>query len=337
MEIITLTDKKQWIDFLRINAGVSGLEFLASPQWADIMIREGKTILPLATTDEHGNLRALICLIKENLPGGFFYFYAPRGPIFTIGIREEEAAKIMRVLILKLRADYQKLVFLKIEPAQNILALGRETNFMAPIKIKSTPDIQPQTTLVLDLRIEAEKLLAAMHQKTRYNIRLAEKKGVKIIPGSAADFSEFWRLMNLTSERDGFRIHGQKHYQNLFAGDNDFIKIFFAEYEGQKIATALVCYFGTQVIYLHGASDNQYRNVMAPYLLQWEIIKRAQTDGAKIYDFYGVNEKKWPGVTRFKLGFGGEIREYFGVFDIILRPGIYQLYQGLKKIKRVFK
>jgi lipid II:glycine glycyltransferase (peptidoglycan interpeptide bridge formation enzyme) len=276
---------------------------------------------------------ALFCLIKENLPAGWFYWYAPRGPIFKNGIKSEEAAEITQAVILKLKADYPKSVFLKIEPAQNFLQAERNIN----IKLVSAADIQPQKTLVLDLNIEAEKLLAAMHQKTRYNIRLAEKKGVKIVSGGPADFSEFWRLMNLTGERDGFRIHGQKHYQNLLAGNNNFIKIFFAEYEGQKIATALVCYFGTQATYLHGASDNKYRNVMAPYLLQWEIIKQAQASGAKIYDFYGVNEKKWPGVTRFKLGFGGEIRDYFGVFDIVLHPGIYQLYQGLKKIKRILK
>jgi lipid II:glycine glycyltransferase (peptidoglycan interpeptide bridge formation enzyme) len=333
MEIITITDSKKWTDFLTATPGASGLEFLVSPQWAEIMAREWKTVLPLAATDGSGNLSALFCLIKESLPVGFFYWYAPRGPIFKEGISEEEATEITQAVILKLKADYPKSVFLKIEPAQNVLPSGKEDN----IKLVSAPDIQPQKTLVLDLKIEAENLLATMHQKTRYNIRLAEKKGVKIVLGGPADFNEFWRLMSMTSERDGFRIHNQKHYQNLLAAPADFIQLFFAQYEGQKIATALVCSFGTQVTYLHGASDNKYRNVMAPYLLQWEIIKQAQVSGATIYDFYGVNEKKWPGVTRFKLGFGGEIREYFGVFDIVLRSGIYQLYQGLKKIKRLWR
>lgn len=338
MEIITLTDSKKWTNFLMANPGASGLEFLVSPQWADIMAREGKTVLPLAATDATGNIMALFCLIKESLPAGFFYWYAPRGPIFKVGISQNETTEITQAVISKLKADYSQAVFLKLEPAQNDSGFWQKKFFnFSGFKIKTAPDIQPQKTLVLDLNIEAEKLLAAMHQKTRYNIRLAEKKGVKIVLGGPADFSEFWRLMSMTGERDGFRIHGQKHYQNLLAGDNNFIKIFFAQYEGQKIATALVCYFDTQATYLHGASDNKYRNVMAPYLLQWEIIKQAQASSAKIYDFYGVNEKKWPGVTRFKLGFGGEIRDYFGVFDIVLRPSIYQLYQGLKKIKKIWR
>ncbi len=334
MEIITLTDSKKWTDFLMANPGASGLEFLASPQWAELMEREGKTVLPLAAVVE-GEIKALFCLLKENLPAGFFYWYAPRGPIFKTGIGAGETEKIAATFVSKLKADYRKSVFLKIEPAQNILPFEQFAQLSKNYKLAS--DIQPQKTLILDLKNSPENLLAAMHQKTRYNIRLAEKKGVKIISGSAADFSEFWRLMSLTGERDGFRIHGQKHYQNLLAAPGNFIELFFAEYDGQKIATALVCRFGTQATYLHGASDNKYRNVMAPYLLQWEIIKRVQAGGALVYDFYGINEKKWPGVTRFKLGFGGEVRSYFGVYDIILRGPIYRLYQGLKKIKRILK
>ncbi|QQG53046.1 MAG: peptidoglycan bridge formation glycyltransferase FemA/FemB family protein [Candidatus Falkowbacteria bacterium] len=335
MEIIRLKDKNKWQDFLYRNPGISGLEFLASPQWAEAMEREGKVALVLAAVDDHKKINALFCLIKENLPAGFFYWYVPRGPIFEAGIEAEEAAKITAAVVSKLKADYPKSVFLKIEPAQNILQVKQLAQLS--VSYKAASDIQPQKTLILDLKNSPENLLAAMHQKTRYNIRLAEKKGVRIISGSAADFSDFWRLMSLTGERDGFRIHGQKHYQNLLKTPSDFIQLFFAEYEGRKIATALICRFGSQATYLHGASDNEYRNVMAPYLLQWEIIKHTQTAGAEIYDFYGVNEKKWPGVTRFKLGFGGEIREYFGVFDIVLQAGVYKLYQGLKKIKRVLK
>jgi len=334
MEIIRLEDKNKWQDFLMANPGASGLEFLASPQWAELMAREGKTVLPLAVVVE-GEISALFCLIQENLPAGFFYWYAPRGPIFKKGTNEQKVIEIIQAIILKLKKDYGRAVFLKIEAAQKFLQPEQLAQLSKNYKLAS--DIQPQKTLILDLKNSSENLLAAMHQKTRYNIRLAEKKGVRIISGSASDFAEFWRLMSLTGERDGFRIHGQKHYQNLLAVPGDFIQLFFAEYEGQKIATALVCRFGSQATYLHGASDNKYRNVMAPYLLQWEIIKRVQSGGALIYDFYGINEKKWPGVTRFKLGFGGEERDYFGVYDIILRGGVYQLYQGLKKIKRILK
>jgi lipid II:glycine glycyltransferase (peptidoglycan interpeptide bridge formation enzyme) len=331
MEIIILTDKNKWQNFLMNNPGASGLEFLASFEWAEIMKREGKTVLPLAIVGVDGEISALFCLIKETLALGFFYWYTPRGPIFKNGISENEKVEIMRAIILKLRKDYSHAVFLKIEPAQNILSV------MSKIKSQLAADVQPQKTLILDLKNSAENLLSLMHQKTRYNIRLAEKKGVKIILGGAFDFAEFWRLMNMTGERDGFRIHSQKHYQNLLAAPENFIQLFFAEYEGRKIATALVCNFGSQTTYLHGASDNKYRNVMAPYLLQWEIIKRAQAEGTLIYDFYGVNEKKWPGVTRFKLGFGGEIRTYFGVYNLVLHRGIYQLYQIFKKIKKIWR
>jgi len=351
MEIIKIKDRKKWSDFLIANPGQSGLEFLASPKWSDILEREGKTVLPLAAVkeaeetkgaEEVDNFKAIFLLIKENLPGGFFYWYAPRSPIFKNDIKTEDAVKIINALVLKLQKEEPKSVFLKLEPAQNIFPSKTE------IKMISASDVQPRQTLILDLNKSEDELLKAAHQKTRYNIRLAEKKEVKIIVGTAADFSEFWRLMSLTGERDGFRIHSQKHYQNLVmsgksVSKNDdsqgesFIKMFFAEYQGQKIATALVSFFGSQVTYLHGASDNKYRNVMAPYLLQWEIIKTAKSQGAKIYDFYGIDEKKWPGVTRFKLGFSGERRIYPGVFDIPLKSGFYSLYKIFKKLKKLWR
>jgi lipid II:glycine glycyltransferase (peptidoglycan interpeptide bridge formation enzyme) len=122
----------------------------------------------------------------------------------------------------------------------------------------------------------------------------------------------------------------------LGAGKN-FIRLFFAEYEGRKIATALVSSFARKATYLHGASDNEYRQLMAPQLLQWEIIKTMKAEGANLYDFYGIDEQKWPGVTRFKQGFGGEERVYNGVYDLILRPVRYGFYRLLKSLRRLIK
>jgi lipid II:glycine glycyltransferase (peptidoglycan interpeptide bridge formation enzyme) len=142
--------------------------------------------------------------------------------------------------------------------------------------------------------------------------------------------------MSMTGERDAFRIHDKKHYKNML-GASENIKLFFATYEGKNIAAGLFCFFGNRVTYMHGASDNEARNLMAPYLLQWEIIKRAKKEAYKYYDFYGIDEKKWPGVTRFKVGFGGFVKEYPGTYDFIFRPAIYNFYEQLRKLKRSFK
>jgi len=205
-----------------------------------------------------------------------------------------------------------------------------------------------------------------MQQKTRYNIKLAAKKGVEIIEVSmngdskksfaedASDqidkaqnnftsdsnfelyFSEFLTLMKKTSNRDGFKIHSEAHYKNLLISSAGKIKLFFAQYQGQKIATGLFSFYGDKVIYLHGASDNEFRNFMAPYLLQFEIIKKAKGAGFKFYDFYGIDAKKWPGVTRFKQGFGGFVYNYAGTYDLVFRPGLYLLYNFLRKLRRSF-
>ena len=176
-----------------------------------------------------------------------------------------------------------------------------------------------------------------MQQKTRYNIRLAAKKGIKVIEAiSETDFLDFWCLMKKTSNRDGFRIHNEAHYINLLVSSEGVIKLFFAEYKGQRVAAGLFAFYGDKVIYLHGASDNEFRNLMAPYLLQFEIIKKAKLEGFNFYDFYGVDEKKWPGVTRFKKGFGGFIYNYAGTYDLVLRPCLYFLYNFLRNLRRSF-
>ena len=174
-----------------------------------------------------------------------------------------------------------------------------------------------------------------MHQKTRYNIRLAEKKGVEVHVGGEKDFEDFWKLMSQTSDRDAFRVHDREYYQKMLAVDHNFIKLFCARYQGKLLAASIVSFFGDTVTYMHGASSNEHREIMAPYALQWQVIKIAQEAGYKYYDFYGINEKKWPGVTRFKLGFGGREIDYPGTFDVALN-WMYRLYKVARWIRRRF-
>ncbi len=307
---------------------LAGGEFLESSIWEELLKKEGEIVErygviaggeKVASAGEE--LLAIATLVKKPLFGPFFYYYLPRGPI-----GKKEAVKFLLPELKKgeARRTVAKAVFLRIEPEESLIVAG---------DFKKSLDLQPKKTLFLDLSLSAEELIAAMHQKTRYNIRLAEKKGVTIVQGKQEDGEEFWRLMSLTSERDGFRLHGKKHYENLLSAPN-FIKLFFARYEGKNIATGLFCFFGDRVTYLHGASDNEARNLMAPYLLQWEVIKTAQKEGYRYYDFYGIDETKWPGVTRFKLGFGGNIHEYPGTFDFIFKPFLYGFYEFLRKIRR---
>jgi len=197
-----------------------------------------------------------------------------------------------------------------------------------------TIDVQPAQTLVLDLQSDLEQLLSRMHPKTRYNIRLAEKKKVTVrIDNSRIE--EFISLLQITTDRDQFRGHNDNYYRALAEFDSQFVKLFLAEYQGKIIAAGLFAFYGNGVTYLHGASSNTNRQVMAPYLLQWEVIKAAKESGHRYYDFYGISSQKWPGVTRFKVGFGGEVVNYPGTFDYIVRPGVYKLYKLLRALRRL--
>lgn len=306
---------------------LAGGEFLQSTIWFDLLHREGEEA-EFFGFEEGGEIKALALIIKKKILGPFSYYYLPRGPL-----GEKEA-------IRKLLGEFKKIkpsaMFFRVEPIIDIFSSEKE------FAVCKTVNLQPQKTLRLDLSLSETELLSAMHPKTRYNIRLADKKGVRIYEASRESFASFWELMKKTGTRDGFRLHSQAHYANLLsAGDN--IKMFLAEHSGRIIAGGLFSFFGDRVTYLHGASDNEQRNLMAPYLLQWTVIREAQRINEtmerevpfRYYDFYGIDEKKWPGVTRFKLGFGGEIKEYPGTYDIVSRPVIYRLYGYLRRLRRL--
>lgn len=265
---------------------------------------------------------AALSAFSRSLFGPFRYYYLPRGPRG----KETDFPALLRRLVSS------RTVFVRLEPETD---MALEIIKQAGLMVKKSLNLQPRQTLMLDLTLSEEELLSAMSQKTRYNIRLAAKKGVRIVSGSLSDFPEFWRLMSLTGERDAFHIHDSEHYRRLLSSSN--ISLLLAEHEGRKIAAGIFCFFGGRATYLHGASDNEARNLMAPHLLQWQAIKEAKKRGCQEYDFYGIDEEKWPGVTRFKRGFGGFVKEYPGTYDIIFRPAIYNLYGLLRAAWRFIR
>jgi|WetSurMetagenome_2_1015567.scaffolds.fasta_scaffold09695_3 peptidoglycan pentaglycine glycine transferase (the first glycine) len=321
-KLIEIKDKKQLDDFV---GAQTHAEFLQSWEWGEFLAKADGKVMRFGVED-NGELAAVITLVKRPLFLGMNYFYAPRGPvinfqfsIFNFQFFIDEIKKI---------AQKEKVIFLRIEPRTNF----QISNFKFPIS--KTIDIQVSKTIILDLTKSEEELLAAMHQKTRYNIRLAEKKGVKIREAGIEEFDKFWDLMSATVNRDGFRLHEKEYYKKMLAMEN--IKLFFGEFENKILCAGIFSFFGDTAVYLHGASSNESREVMAPYLLQWELIKKAKAAGCKYYDFFGIDEKKWPGVTRFKRGFGGQEINYPGTFDVIFDKKRYLLYSLLRKIRRFF-
>ncbi len=322
MKLIPLVDKKTISDFLLTAADNYGAEFLASLEWAELLRIEATEVTTFGVYLDD-KLVAIFNALKKNLYRNCFYFYLPRGPIFADNLSSEKQLAIWQFLISEFRKKGS--LFLRVEPK----------NFLPPeIKFISSINLQPQETLMLDLSLTENELLNACHSKTRYNINLAKKKGIEIIQDNSL-VADFWSLMTETGVRDDFKIHQQKHYEILASANSEFIKLFVAQKDGVVVAAGLFSFFGQRVTYLHGASAYSFRQFMAPYLLQWTVISEAKKLGYKYYDFYGIDEKKWPGVTRFKLGFGGFRVVYLGTKDIILKPILYTFYNIFRRLRRL--
>jgi lipid II:glycine glycyltransferase (peptidoglycan interpeptide bridge formation enzyme) len=350
-------NKKRWNAFIIENKGL----FLQSWEWGEFQKSLGRKIWRLRDGE---NWAALI--IRYDLPMGKNYLYCPAGPLLNEKgkIKNEKLqVKIQKFLDETKRiAKNEKSIFLKIEPFAEINLKedcppsgGQSSKCWIDSGFqKSDGGQRILETLVLDLEKSEEQLLAGMKQKTRYNIRLAEKHGViiRISDNPEKDFEGFWKLASETSDRDDFRLHPKGYYLKQLSfchpkqsegshtkdsspaaqNDNLCVKLFLAVYQDKVIAANIVVFFGDRAIYLHGASSNESRNLMAPYLLQWEQIKEAKKRGCGIYDFWGIDEVKWPGVTRFKKGFGGNEIDYIGTYDYVFDKVWYKLYELAKRI-----
>ena len=289
--------------------------FLQSLEWQKLQNSAGRKTWRVAG----------VLLIRHQLPLGFNYLYCPRPE----AVGEDFFAQVQKI------ATKEGSIFLKIEPVN-------ELQISAGCQYAESDSLQPRKTTVLDLKKTAQELLSRMHEKTRYNIRLAEKHGVEIKifqhPSSSARSDLFWEFILKTAKRASFSPHVGSYYEKLFQINSaDFSnELFLAEFKGEVLAMALINFYRPTLVatYLHGASVREHKEVMASYLLHWRVTEEAKKRGFNFYDLWGADEKKWPGVTRFKLGFGGGAVAYPPTLDIIYKPVWYKIYSLIKKLKK---
>lgn len=345
MEIREITNQTELDAFI---GSQDKSQFLQSWLWGEFSRALPNTILRLGVFD-NGRLVGSAQIIEHALPLGKKYWYVPRGPVVEARLSVQEYQTAWQALVEELvsRAERQSIMFIKLEPPLETMSKHMFDSLMQGWRLQPVHFVQPQDSWYLTLDRSADELLGAMHPKTRYNIRLAEKKGVQVhIGGDVHDFDAFWRLMETTARRDHFRQHTKAYYKELCRRlcHTDFMKMFLAEYNGQIIAANLVAFFGDTVTYVHGASADEYREVMAPHLLQWRQIQEAQQRRFRYYDFWGVlaEEKQttteaashpWSGITRFKRGFGGAEIRYIGAYDLILDMVWYKLYKTVQRLR----
>ena len=210
---------------------------------------------------------------------------------------------------------------------------------------------QPKYEWVLKIDKPESELLGNMHPKNRYNIRLAENKGVVIeiiennfVPLRGISrrekkyFDIFYELLNQTAKRNKFNLHPKIYYQNIFKTlnpDNAFLAV--AKYGDKILAVNLILLFGETAYFVFGGSSDEYKNLMAPHLTHWQGIIEAKNRGYKFYNFGGIDaggdRQHWEGISRFKKGFGGRLLEYSDSYDLILKPFWYRLYNIRKKLQ----
>jgi len=195
--------------------------------------------------------------------------------------------------------------------------------------------IQPRFVSRLDLSPSPEELLERMHPKTRYNIRLTQRKGVTVAEAHRVeDLKTFYKILQETALRDGFLIRSYDYFLTIWKEmvKRKYAQLFLASYHGEAIAGALAFIMGDKAWYLYGASSNRHRNLMSNHLLQWTMILWAKERGCRFYDFRGVSGDLNPdnplyGLYRFKKGFGGTLTEFIGEYDRVYSPFLYWLWR----------
>ncbi|MBI4054284.1 MAG: peptidoglycan bridge formation glycyltransferase FemA/FemB family protein [Candidatus Doudnabacteria bacterium] len=337
MQVFEISDSKQFNSFL-ISREASVLQ---SWEWGDFQKRLGRKVWRLLLTTNTGKVLAGATVVKIPLARGKSYFYAPRGPVIANSANVE---KVWQLFLDKLSdlQSFEQPIFFRVDP-QVVAYPGGFA--LVNLGFRKIPwEIQPKDTLVLDLRLSEQQLLHGMKPKTRYNIHLAQKKGVTVEQFSEGKWAKiFWQLIKETERRDRFTSHPYTYYFNLLEGlgRSRSAKLFLAYYQKRPLAGAIISYFGNTATYLHGASADRLRNVMAPYLVQWTAMKQAKSAGLKRYDFGGIAPTHssavhaWSGLTRFKTGFGGQEISYIGAYDLPYSQFWYGSYQLLRHFNRL--
>lgn len=312
---------------------------LQSWEWGEFKRLNGQKVERIGVFDDKGKLLSAVQVTFHKVPMGMSVGYLPKGTM-----PDEE-----QLLALKEIGQRSGAIFIKVEPNIMIPAEQEQTsNFSSINKFifarggRAAKHLFTPYTFVLDLAPSEEELFANLHPKTRYNVRLAIKKGVQIVDDSSDDGLEtFIKLLAETTSRQNFYAHDAKYYRDLWrtVGRSGMMKIFHAVYQDTVIVSWIIFLFNGKLYYPYGASSQLHREVMASNLMMWETIKYGKANGATSFDMWGAlgpnaNPKDpWYGFHRFKQGYGGTLMLNFPTFDLVYNPLQYQLFLIADKLR----
>ncbi len=358
--------------------------FLQTYEWGQVKVKYGWEPLyavwdadgkwkvesdPSLLSTFHTPVAAALILRRRILQNSFAarlsILYSPKGPLLDW---TNEPLRTRVLDDLQSFAKKQGAIFLKCDPD---VALGTGvprsaedaeeksgTAITSELKRRgwgySSDQIQFKNTVVIDLNPTEDELLARMKQKTRYNIRLAEKKGVALRVGTLEDLPMLYKMYAETSVRDGFVIRDEAYYKTVWetfmrlnVGKLESLQVetlqlsniptcepLIAEVNSEPVAAIFVFYFAGRAYYVYGMSRDEHREKMPTYLLQWEAMKRAKAKGCTAYDLWGApdvfdeSDSMW-GVYRFKEGLGGRVVRTLGAWDYTPNPFWYRMYSDI--------
>ena len=353
--MIPFTDTAQaWNELI---AGIPNAHLLQTWEWSQVKVKYGWQALPFIWQADQEKPGAAAMVLKRSLPiGGFArrmcVLYVPKGPLLDWsdpGLRQrvlgdlQTFAKRLGAIFIKMDPD----VALGMGIPRTETAVENDNGQQVRSELLqrgwkfSQDQIQFRNTVMIDLSPSEEALLAGMKQKTRYNIRLGQKKGVTVRVGTLDDLPLLYRMYAETSIRDGFLIREEGYYQTVWrnfmsspvsaAGLQPFSEPLIAEVGGQAVGAVSLFYFAGQAIFLFGMSRDEHREKMPNHVLQWEAMRRAKALGCQSYNLWGApnefneSEALW-GVFRFKEGLGGTVLRTIGAWDFTPNPLMYKMY-----------
>lgn len=316
--------------------------------WADFNQAMGEDCLKLAIVSSQlssenedflaakSQILGTILLVKRTVKS-INYWYAPYGPVLS----EFKTEKVFSLLMAgaQQRAKQKGIDFIRLEPKLSL------DNYLTIPPVDDTA--QAQNTLIVDIDREEREILAQMKSKHRYNIRLSDKKGVKVSRAETVeDIDHFWQLLKQNSIDNNFSIHSKDYYQKQLdiLSENDMEILLLAKKDKKVIGANLIGFYGPTAYYLHGAMDREHSNLMASHLLQWRAIQLAKERGCQNYDLFGIappdseKDHPWQGFSRFKKGFAPEtkITSYPGAYFLPYNQAKFMLYRSLKRVKNIF-
>ena len=340
MEACLITDARKWNTFIATSTFGA---ITQTYEWGMLAQRADSIPLYCGVIDEDGNLCAAMLVLAMRLPKvNNSYFYAPRGPIM---LDLSSPAFSLLLHFVDSLARKHNAFMLKIDPVVHEHDVTALQAFERYGFAATDSFIHERGEWVLDIYPDEKQQLANMKEKWRYNIRLAQRKGVKIRRGHGPeDIQLFHTLLQETSERDQFFIHAVDHFEyilSLFERD-DNAALFLAEYEGKAIAGIIVMRCGDWCWYRYGASSSQARHVMPNHLLQWTGLQWGREHGCTHYNFMGIpavltetegpKDPNW-GVYTFKRGFGGQAHCAMRSQEKPYNLTVYRLYNLVRQLK----